>query len=60
MTLAEAIEFLRPAVDSETLTWADLGAGSGTLTEALAHIVGPSGTVFAVDRDPVAANRLRQ
>lgn len=59
MTLAEAIEFLRPAVDSETLTWADLGAGSGTFTEALAHMVGPSGTVFAVDHDPVAATRLR-
>jgi ubiquinone/menaquinone biosynthesis C-methylase UbiE len=35
-------------------TWADLGAGAGTFTRALASLLGRSGTVYAVDRDPRA------
>lgn len=31
-------------------TWADLGAGSGTFTRALARLLGAGGVVFAVDR----------
>lgn len=60
MTFVEAVEFLMPAVDGRGLTWADLGAGSGTFTEALAHLLGPDGTVIAVDNDPRAVRRLRQ
>ena len=59
MTLTEAIEFLRPALAAQGQVWADLGAGSGTFTEALAHLLGPSGVVVAVDNDPDAVRSLR-
>lgn len=52
MTDAEALALLRaaiPAADGET--WADLGAGTGTFTRALATLVGPAGRVHAVDAD---------
>lgn len=38
--------------------WADLGAGEGTFTRALAHLLGPGGTVWAVDRDRSAVRAL--
>jgi len=59
LTLTEAIEFLRPALAAQGQVWADLGAGSGTFTEALAHLLGPSGVVVAVDNDPIAVRSLR-
>lgn len=40
--------------------WADLGAGRGTFTAALAAILGSQGLVFAVDRDPAAVTALRE
>lgn len=42
-------------------TWADLGAGTGNFTRALAELLGPAGTVYAVDRDAraLAAQRAR-
>ena len=39
-------------------TWADLGAGSGVFTRALAPLLGPAGTVYAVDRDGRAVQHL--
>lgn len=38
-------------------TWADLGAGTGAFTLAIAELLGTSGTIYAVDRDGSA---LRQ
>jgi len=32
-------------------TWADIGAGSGAFTLALADLLGPGGRIVAVDRD---------
>ncbi len=40
--------------------WADLGAGGGTFTAALAWLLGLGSTVVAVDRDPRAADALRR
>ncbi len=40
--------------------WADMGAGSGTFTFALAGILGPAGRVVAVDREPAAMESLRR
>ena len=41
-------------------TWADLGAGSGAFTLALADLIGPHGVIHAVDRDPGALAELRR
>lgn len=40
--------------------WADLGAGRGTFTRALARLLGPSGRVAAVDQDAAAVRALAQ
>jgi SAM-dependent methyltransferase len=56
----DALALLRsalPAADGES--WADLGAGSGTFTRALAELVGPEGRVFAVDEDDAALDAVR-
>src|SRR5262245_12950400 len=57
--LRDAIALLRPAVSATRGTWADLGAGTGTFTLALAELLGPGGRVFAVDRDGRALAQLR-
>jgi len=56
----DALALLRaafPAADGET--WADLGAGTGTFTRALAALVGPGGQIIAVDADDAALDSLR-
>ena len=40
-------------------TWADLGAGTGVFTLALADLIGPHGVIHAVDRDRAALAELR-
>jgi SAM-dependent methyltransferase len=59
LNLADAIDFIRPAVESVSGAWADLGAGHGTFTEALAAILDSESTVLAVDRDRGALKALR-
>jgi SAM-dependent methyltransferase len=39
-------------------TWADLGAGDGTFTRALADLLAPASTIHAIDRDPAAVRRV--
>ena len=39
--------------------WADLGAGTGTFSTALSALLGPAGSVVAVDRDAGALARVR-
>jgi SAM-dependent methyltransferase len=60
MRPAEAAEFLRPGVDPRHRVWADLGAGSGTFTQALRQLLGSGATIYAVDADRNAVARLRQ
>lgn len=61
MTDAEAVELLRAAVPAaEGEVWADLGAGTGVFTRALATLLGIPGRVFAVDRDARALASLRR
>jgi ubiquinone/menaquinone biosynthesis C-methylase UbiE len=56
----EALELLRAAVPSAAgETWADLGAGTGIFTRALASLVGPGGRVIAVDADAGALEPVR-
>ena len=62
MDHADHVDLLRPAVPAGR-TWADLGAGSGAFTLALAELLGATGTIWAVDRDARAleetARRVR-
>lgn len=50
MEHADAVAFLRSAGIAPAGRWADLGAGDGTFSRALAELLGPEGLVFAVDR----------
>jgi SAM-dependent methyltransferase len=56
MDHADHVGLLRGAVEAGG-TWADIGAGSGAFTLALADLLGPGSRIVAVDRD---AGALRQ
>jgi len=56
---ADHVRLLRDGVTSGG-TWADLGAGTGAFTLALAELVGPTGEVIAVDRDRGALRELER
>lgn len=58
MNEADAREMLRPALPSGPGRWAELGAGQGTFTIALATLLGPQGEVIALDRDAGAVRAL--
>src|SRR5262249_53691520 len=58
--IRDAIELLRDAVGIGPAVWADLGAGTGTFTLALARTLGPRSTVYAVDDDANAVRALRE
>ena len=57
MDHADHVALLRAAVEPGG-TWADIGAGSGAFTLALADLLGPDGRIIAVDRnaDALAEN----
>ncbi len=54
-----AADLIEGAVAPGAVTWADLGAGSGTFTIALASLLGPDGRIIALDRDASALAQLR-
>jgi len=57
---SDAIALLRPAVwPSVEARWADLGAGTGIFTRALAAILGSSAHLYAVDTDERALRSIR-
>ena len=58
MRVDEAAALIRTAVTGEGGVWADLGAGTGTFSRALAALLGPAGTVYVVDRDRQALATL--
>ncbi|HEV8235797.1 MAG TPA: hypothetical protein VGP84_14405, partial [Gemmatimonadaceae bacterium] len=57
MDARDAAQLIAPAI-KDGQRWADLGAGTGTFTAALARLVGPSGTVHAVEQDATATRAL--
>jgi ubiquinone/menaquinone biosynthesis C-methylase UbiE len=60
MDHADHVRLLAGAVrQHEGGTWADLGAGSGAFTLALADLIGSHGVIHAVDRDRGALAELR-
>jgi ubiquinone/menaquinone biosynthesis C-methylase UbiE len=56
---ADHVRLLRDGV-TRGGRWADLGAGTGAFTLALAELVGPDGEVTAVDRDRGALRELER
>jgi ubiquinone/menaquinone biosynthesis C-methylase UbiE len=60
VTRLEALDLLQPAHISAGETWADLGAGAGTFSNALVALVSADGTVHAVDKDKHALTQLKQ
>jgi ubiquinone/menaquinone biosynthesis C-methylase UbiE len=60
MVHREAVSLIEAGVDQlhRTQTWIDLGAGSGTFTTALATLLGPGSTVYAVDKDKASLKRI--
>lgn len=60
MNESDAADLLRPAVaPSPDAHWADLGAGTGTFTRALAALLGPGAHLYAVDADERALRSIR-
>jgi len=57
MDARDAARLIEPAVTVGGV-WADLGAGTGTFTIALAGLLGPRGQVYAVERDARALAAL--
>lgn len=58
MDAHDAARLIAPGVSGRV--WADLGAGRGTFTMALATLLGPSGRVYAVERDANAIEALER
>jgi SAM-dependent methyltransferase len=56
MDHADHVSLLRPAVEPGG-TWADIGAGEGAFTLAIADLLGRGGRIIAVDRDRRALER---
>jgi SAM-dependent methyltransferase len=57
---SEMVALIRGGVPASGGVWADLGAGTGNFTWALRGLLGPSGTVYAIDRDGKAIRRQRE
>ena len=60
MDPSEAAELIRQAVPQTAAVWADLGAGEGTFTRALARLLGPGARIYAVDRNARALAKLER
>jgi ubiquinone/menaquinone biosynthesis C-methylase UbiE len=60
MNHTDHVDLLRDGVPGPGGVWADLGAGSGAFTLALAEILGPEATIYAVDREQAALAELER
>jgi ubiquinone/menaquinone biosynthesis C-methylase UbiE len=58
MNHGDHVRLLRPGIAQPGGIWADLGAGSGAFTLALAELLGAGGIIHAVDRDRRALDQL--
>lgn len=54
------VALIRAGIPAPGGVWADLGAGTGNFTWALRELLGPQGTIYAVDRDGKAIRRQRE
>jgi ubiquinone/menaquinone biosynthesis C-methylase UbiE len=53
------VALIRASVPRQGGVWADLGAGTGNFTWALAELLGPAATIYALDRDGRAIDAQR-
>ena len=60
MNAADAVGLIARAIPGRGGAWADLGAGDGTFTRALAELLGPESRIYAVDRDAGAVAALER
>jgi SAM-dependent methyltransferase len=58
MEHADLVDLIRGGVQLGAGHWADLGAGTGNFTAALADLLGPGAHIVAVDRDRGALRTL--
>ncbi len=58
MDHADLVALLQDGVTAKGGRWADLGAGEGAFTLALADLLGPGAQITAIDRDAGALRRL--
>ena len=58
MTHDQAVALMRTGVLEITGVWADLGCGHGTFSRALSELLGPLGTVIAIDHDDAKLQRV--
>jgi hypothetical protein len=61
VTVDDAVQLIGGAgISSDPATWADLGAGDGTFTLALAAILPPGSIIHAIDQDISALGRIQK
>lgn len=60
MNHTDHVALLSKGVPKSGDVWADLGAGSGAFTLALAELLGPNSTIFAVDKSSSDLRRLNR
>src|SRR5215212_4141255 len=60
MHQSEMVTLIRGGVPGLGGVWADLGAGTGNFSWALAALIGPQATIYAIDRDAKAIRQLHQ
>ena len=58
MNHADLVALLAPGVPEKGGRWADLGAGEGAFTLALADLLGPGAYIIAIDRDARALRAI--
>ncbi len=56
MTHEEAVGFLKKGFKSKPGVWLDLGAGDGVFSKAMAEILPPESTIYAIDKDRSVIN----
>jgi ubiquinone/menaquinone biosynthesis C-methylase UbiE len=54
------VRLLRGGIAEPGGVWADLGAGAGAFTLALADLLGPTGQIYSVDKDKGALREQEQ
>lgn len=59
MDVNDAVALIGDAVGTNAGVWADLGAGTGTFTRALARLLGAKSTIYAIDHDASSMAALR-